>query len=105
MSEAHKITAAVTKCVRKSIFKTMTASSGGVKSVSFAPVGLDVKSVVKGSRVSSSVSLKSYSIDPRFPHTIEWIVKVAVPVKVYRNGRIKSMNALQAPMPQSNLAF
>jgi hypothetical protein len=66
MDDVSKLTACVTKGVRKSIFKTMTVSGGGTRSLAFTSYD-DVASLLKGPRKSTSVSLKDYCISPMLP--------------------------------------
>lgn len=108
LSDVSKLTACVTTGVRKSIFKTMTVSGGTSKAFSFAPVD-DVGSLLRGgtrrSSASTSVSLKDYCILPRRPNADEWKRQAAVPVKVFKNKRIKKLEDLQAPIGIGILRF
>jgi len=101
--DTAKITACVTKSVRKSIFKTMTFASGGTKSVAFGP--LSKNPLEKKEGLSSVVSLKAYTITPDEPSTDGWMCQPAVAVKVFRNRRIKSFDDLQAPLGFGILKF
>jgi len=108
LHDVSKLTACVTKGVRRSIFKTMTVSGGTSKALSFAPVD-DVESLLRGgtrhSRTSTSASLKDYCILPRRLSADEWKRQTAVPVKVFRNKRIKKLDDLQAPIGIGILRF
>jgi hypothetical protein len=99
IEDVGKMTKVVTKSVRKSIFKTMTVTSGGGKSVAFAPIS-DVNALLKSSARASrtSASLKNYVIIPKTLSAEDWKKHTAAPVKVYRNRRIKSIKDLQAPI-------
>lgn len=108
LHDISKLTASVTTGVRRSIFKTMTVSGGGAsKAFSFAPVD-DIESLLRGtrhSRTGTSVSLKDYCVLPRLPSADEWKRQSAVPVKVFRNKRIKKLDDLQAPIGIGVLRF
>jgi hypothetical protein len=94
-----KVAGSVIRSVRKSIFKTMTVSGGGGKSVAFAPV-VDVASLLKSKTgvTTTAVSLKDYRIHDKVPSANSWMRREAVSVKVYRNETIKSVASLQAPI-------
>lgn len=104
MDDVSKLTACVTKGVRKSIFKTMTVTGGGTRSLAFTSFD-DAVSLLKGPRKSTSVSLKDYCILPRLPSALEWKKQVSVAVKVFRNKRISSIDDLQAPIGIGILRF
>jgi hypothetical protein len=106
MHNLDKIAACVTKGVRKSIFKTMTFSQGGMKSVAFAPVS-DLSSLLQGrdKSMATGVSLKQYNILPMRPSVDEWTQRPAVEVNVFRNRGIKSIKDLQAPIESGILSF
>lgn len=99
LSDVSKVASSVTKGVRSSIFKTMSASGGGRKSVSFAPLE-HIDSLLQGSSRSSdaSISLKPYRIVGRTPTPTEWRREYAVQVQVYRNRSIASLQDLRAPL-------
>jgi hypothetical protein len=99
IEDVGDVTKVVTKSVRKSIFKTMTVTGGGGKSVAFAPLP-DVDALLKGSAGVSraSASLKDYVIVPKTLSPEDWKKHSAAPVKVYRNRRIKSIKDLQEPI-------
>jgi hypothetical protein len=106
LDDVCKITACVTKSVRKSIFKTMTLAAGGTKSVAFAPM-VDIESLLhKSSSLSGTrVSLKEYCILPKTPDVAEWRKQNAVPVKVYRNRSVDRVVDLQEPLGIGVLEF
>ncbi|KAI2513693.1 alpha-kinase [Fragilaria crotonensis] len=104
MTDVSKLTACVTKSVRKSIFKTVTATGGGTRSHAFTSIG-DVASLLNGRVKRRSVSLKDYCILPTPPSALKWKEQVPVPVKVFRYKRIKSIDDLQAPIGLGILPF
>jgi hypothetical protein len=104
MTDASKLTACVTKSIRKSIFKTVTASGGGTRSYAFTSMG-DVASLLKSRVKSKKVGLKDYCILPTPPSALKWKEQAPVAVKVFRNIRIKGIDDLQAPIGVEILRF
>lgn len=104
MADVSKLTASVTKGVRKSIFKTMTVTGGGSRSFAFTSLD-DTASLLKGRLKSTSVSLKDYCILPRLPSALEWTKRESLSVKVFRNKEITSIDDLQAPIGIEILRF
>ena len=92
LDDAAKVAGTVTKTVRKSIFKTMTCTGGGKKTLPFGP-SADAESLVKGrpKGMSTGVSLKSYRIHPVLSSKDEWASCTAASVRVFRNKSVKSM--------------
>lgn len=102
MSDPSTLVGAVTRGVRTSIFKTMSATDGKLRSMSFSPVRSKLTKKSRGSRVlrrsDIDVSLKPYSILDRVPSKSEWKRQRAVPVKVFRNQPIQDIADLQEPI-------
>jgi len=102
VKDASALPGSVTRGVRKSIFKTMSATDGGLRSVSFAPVISTSSRGSLGSRLlhrsDSDVSLKDYSILDRVPSDRDWKRQPAVAVNVFRNQPIRDIGDLQQPI-------
>ena len=87
--DTAKVSAGVTKSVRKSIFKTMTLTTDGTKSAaSFGSLSKD--------RRAAAVSLKAYKVTPTDTSTRKWRRQPVVAVKVFRNRSIESFDDLRA---------
>jgi deoxyxylulose-5-phosphate synthase len=88
MRDVDKLAKCVAKGVHKSIFKTMTFTQAGMKSVAFAPVSV-VDSLLekKGSDMASGVSLKNCCILQARPSADEWKSRSAVKAHVIQNKR------------------
>jgi hypothetical protein len=98
LADVSKMTKSVTATVRKSIFKTMTVSGAGKKSLSFAPV-LDATSLLTGKSFSSSVSsLKPYRVCSTRASGVYWETLPIEAVRVFRNKPVTSMNDLKQPL-------
>ena len=95
--DAAKVSAGITKSVRKSIFKTMTVATDGTKSAAaLGPLSDDLTFVEDPRRRGTAVSLKAYKVTPTDPSTTEWPSQPVVAVKVFRNRRIISFDDLRA---------
>jgi hypothetical protein len=100
ITDIGKFVECVTKSVRASIFKTMTVTGvAAMKSVAFASdTGFEALMKDGSTRSRSRASLKDYHVIPTVPSFEEWRAEPAVPVKVYRNESISSIDDLKAPL-------
>jgi hypothetical protein len=108
IEEASALTETVTASVRKSIFKTSSATGAGKSglSVAFAPIVSIDKLLGTGHKSTKSLaSLKDYTISPKLPSSIDWKLQPYSVVKVYRNARINSIADLQNPLKMGVLRF
>ena len=102
LTDAKKMTAVITKSVRRSVFKTMTVTGGGKKSVGFAHCS-DASSLLRtGKRPQNSTKtqalLKPYTIVSDAPISINWSELDSVEVKVFRNMQVRNISDLQQPI-------
>ncbi len=102
--DCGQMKASITSSVRKSIFKTvtMTKHTGGNASFSLPsnPEALLKTCTGKGTRVSN---LRSFSLVESIPSLHEWKTCPPAAVSVYKNVKIRSVDALRAPLQFSIL--
>jgi hypothetical protein len=96
LDDAKMLTACVTKGVRTSIFKTMTAASSKHRTVSFDPTLMSVAEILGGPK-KKSPSLKKFKIRPAMPSIDDWERILPTKVTVYRNQLIASIDDLRKP--------
>jgi hypothetical protein len=96
LDDAKMLTACVTRGVRTSIFKTMTAAASKHRTVSFDPTLMSVAEILGGPKVEP-LSLKKFKIRPKMPSTDDWERILPTKVTVYRNQLITSIDDLRKP--------
>jgi hypothetical protein len=112
VKDPKAVVSAVTKGVRSSIFKTITATNRCSSSpFSLGRVSFNAESLLKNSAGGRrqardpKAQLKQYSIIPRLPSIAEWKNQPAVLVKVYNNKPINSMADVRKPLPVGVLNY